>query len=127
MPTRSLGASPAPLMADRSGFPRSLKAASARAIGLALHELATNAGKYGALSRVTGHVNIGWGTEGEAFTMSWTERNGPPVSAPCGFGTVVMEAMERSLNGKAELPYLRSGVTWRLICPAPNALESNVM
>jgi two-component sensor histidine kinase len=74
-------------------------------------------------------VDIGWGTEGETFTMSRTERNGPPVSAPQrrGFGTVVMEAMaERSLNGKVELLYARSGVTWHLICPAPNALEANV-
>src|SRR5215831_1893384 len=68
-----------------------LNAAAAQAIGLALHELTTNAGKYGALSTNTGRVAIHWGTEGETLTMSWTERDGPPVSAPKrrGFGTVV--------------------------------------
>jgi len=103
-----------------------LKAASAQAIGLALHELATNAGKYGALSTDTGRVDICWGTNGDTLTMSWTEREGPPVSAPQrrGFGTIVMEAMaERSVDGKVNLDYAPSGLTWRLTCPAGNALE----
>jgi two-component sensor histidine kinase len=58
--------------------------------------------------------------------MSWTEREGPPVSAPkrCGFGTIVMEAMaERSVDGAVDLEYAPSGVSWRLTCPAANALE----
>jgi two-component sensor histidine kinase len=103
-----------------------LKAASAQAIGLAFHELTTNAGKYGALSTDTGRVDICWGTDGNTFTMSWTERDGPPVSAPerRGFGTIVMEAMtERSVGGAVDLDYAPSGLTWRLTCPAANALE----
>jgi hypothetical protein len=59
--------------------------------------------------------------------MSWTERAGPPVSAPQrrGFGTIVMETMaERSVDGKVDLDYAPSGLTWRLVCPAANALES---
>jgi len=103
-----------------------LRAASAQAIGLAVHELATNAGKYGALSTDTGHVDISWGTDGDTFIMSWTERDGPPVSAPDrrGFGTIVMKAMtERSVNGTVELDYAPLGVTWRLTCPSANALE----
>jgi PAS domain S-box-containing protein len=102
------------------------KAASAQAIGLALHELATNAGKYGALSMDTGRVDISWGTDGDILTMSWTEREGPPVSAPKGrgFGTIVMETMaERSVGGTVDLDYAPSGVSWRLTCPAANALE----
>jgi PAS domain S-box-containing protein len=86
-----------------------LSATSAQAIGLALHELATNAGKYGALSTDTGRVDVGWGTEGDTFAMSWTERQGPPVSPPKrrGFGTIVMQEMaERSLDGRAELDYV---------------------
>jgi hypothetical protein len=58
--------------------------------------------------------------------MSWTERAGPPVSAPQrrGFGTIVMETMaERSVDGKVNLDYAPSGLTWRLTCPAANALE----
>jgi two-component sensor histidine kinase len=103
-----------------------LKAASAQAVGLVLHELATNAGKYGALSTDRGRVNVCWGIEGNTFTMCWTERDGPPVSAPerRGFGTMVMEAMaEHSVDGTVSLDYASSGVTWRLICPAANALE----
>jgi two-component sensor histidine kinase len=101
-------------------------AASAQAIGLALHELATNAGKYGALSTYRGRVDVRWGADGDVFTMSWTERDGPPVSAPerRGFGTIVMEAMTgRSLNGTVDLDYPPSGLTWRLTCPAANTLE----
>jgi two-component sensor histidine kinase len=84
-----------------------LNASSAQAIGLALHELTTNAGKYGALSKDTGRLDVGWGTEGENFTMSWTERNGPQVCPKRrGFGTVVMQEMaERSVDGKVDLDY----------------------
>jgi PAS domain S-box-containing protein len=104
-----------------------LNPASAQAIGLALHELATNAGKYGALSVDTGRVNIRWEIDHGTFTMSWTECEGPPVSAPesRGFGTVVMEAMaERSVDGEVQLDYAPSGLIWRLTCPTANVLES---
>jgi PAS domain S-box-containing protein len=103
-----------------------VNAVAAQAIGLALHELSTNAGKYGALSTDTGLVDIRWRTEGRTFTISWTERDGPPVSPPQrrGFGTIVMKEMaERSLDGKVDLDYAPSGVTWRLTCPAAKALE----
>jgi PAS domain S-box-containing protein len=103
-----------------------LTPASAQAIGLALHELATNAGKYGALSTDKGRVEIWWGAADCTFTMSWTERDGPPVSTPRrrGFGSVVMEAMaERSVSGEVHLDYAPSGLTWRLTCPSGNALE----
>jgi two-component sensor histidine kinase len=109
------------------GPKRRLNAASAQAIGLALHELATNAGKYGALSTDAGHVDVSWGSDGDTLTMSWTEREGPPVPAPKrrGFGTIVMQAMmERSVEGVVDLDYAPSGLTWRLTCPAANALES---
>jgi PAS domain S-box-containing protein len=103
-----------------------LKAAGAQAIGLALHELATNAGKYGALSTDTGRVDICWATDGDIFTMSWVERDGPPVSAPKrrGFGTVVMQEMaEDSVDGTVDLDYAPSGLTWRLTGRAENTLE----
>jgi PAS domain S-box-containing protein len=103
-----------------------LNASSAQAIGLALHELATNAGKYGALSTDIGRVRIRWGTEADVFHVSWMECDGPPVRAPNrrGFGTIVMDAMAgRSVGGKVELDYASSGLAWRLICPTVNALE----
>jgi two-component sensor histidine kinase len=98
----------------------------ARNIGLALHELTTNAGKYGALSTDRGRVNICWEIDSDTLTMSWTEREGPPVSAPerRGFGSIVMETMaERSVGGAVELDYAPPGFTWRLTCPAANVLE----
>jgi two-component sensor histidine kinase len=65
-------------------------------------------------------------TGGDTFTMSWTERGGPSVTAPKrrGFGTLVMETMaERSVDGVVHLDYAPSGLSWRLTCPAANALE----
>jgi PAS domain S-box-containing protein len=103
-----------------------LKPVSAQAIGLALHELATNAGKYGALSVDGGRVDVGWGTDGNTFTIGWTDLAGPTVSPPQrpGFGTIVMGTMaERSVNGAVDLHYPPLGVTWRLTCPTANALE----
>ncbi len=108
------------------GLKLRLNPASAQAIGLALHELATNAGKYGALSTDRGRVDVRWGIDGDTLAMSWTERDGPPVSAPQrrGFGTIVMEAMaERSVDGTVDLDYAPSGLTWRLTCPATTTLE----
>src|SRR5260370_9546 len=104
-----------------------LNAAAAQAIGLALHELGTNAGKYGALSVDAGRVDVGWRFDGNIFAMSWTERNGPPVSPPerRGFGSTVIASMaKRTVDGEVQLDYAPSGLTWRLTCPAANALES---
>jgi len=103
-----------------------LKAASAQAIGLALHELATNAGKYGALSTNKGRVHIWWEAAANMFTMSWTENEGPLVVAPrrSGFGSTVINTMaKRSLGGEVAIYYARSGLMWQLTCPAANALE----
>jgi PAS domain S-box-containing protein len=103
-----------------------LNAAAAQAIGLALHELATNAGKYGALSSDDGRVDVRWRSEGGHFTVCWTERGGPPVTPPQrqGFGSTVMTSLaERSVNGKVELNYAPAGLTWRLTCRAANVLE----
>jgi two-component system, OmpR family, KDP operon response regulator KdpE len=103
-----------------------LKPGSAQAVGLALYELATNAGKYGALSNDTGRVDIRWETDGDTFAMNWAERDGPRVSPPKqrGFGTIVIEAMVGcSVDGAVDLDYAPLGVTWRLICPVANALE----
>jgi two-component sensor histidine kinase len=102
-----------------------LNPASVQAIGLALHELTTNAAKYGALSMDRGHVDICWGSDGDNLSMSWAEHDGlvsPPKQR--GFGTIVMEAMaERSVGGKIDIDYAPSGVTWRLTCPLANVLE----
>src|SRR5215468_4779160 len=103
-----------------------LNAATAQAIGLALHELATNAGKYGALSVAAGGVDVRWRLDGDVFAMNWTERKGPSVSQPerRGFGSTVVDSMAKlSVGGEVELDYAPSGLMWRLTCRAANALE----
>jgi two-component sensor histidine kinase len=103
-----------------------LNAGAAQAIGLTLHELATNAGKYGALSIDTGHVDVYWHSDKGTLTMSWTERDGPPVSLPQrrGFGnTVIVSMAKAAVDGEVQLDYAPSGLVWRLTCPAANALE----
>jgi PAS domain S-box-containing protein len=103
-----------------------LKPASAQAIGLALHELATNAGKYGALSTNNGRVDIRWQAAANLFTMSWIENEGPPVVEPTrrGFGSTVIDTMaKQSLGGEVAVNYAPSGLRWQLTCPATNALE----
>jgi PAS domain S-box-containing protein len=103
-----------------------LNAAAAQAVGLALHELATNAGKYGALSTDSGRVDVRWRVEGGHLTMCWIERNGPPVTSPQrqGFGSTVMTSLaERSVGGKVHLDYAPAGLRWRLTCRAATVLE----
>ena len=108
-----------------------LSASAAQTLGMAIHELATNAGKYGALSVSEGRVAIGWGVEGdgaggETFTISWREQGGPPVAPPSreGFGSTVIGALaESSLDAKVELDFLKTGLSWRLHCPAAGAIE----
>src|SRR5215467_966789 len=106
-----------------------LNAAASEVIGLALHELATNATKYGALSVDGGGVDVSWGVEGDMFTMSWIEHEGPPVSPPkrIGFGSALITSLpELTIGGEAQLEHEPSGTTWRLTCPAANALERSV-
>jgi two-component sensor histidine kinase len=102
------------------GRKQRLNAASAQAIGLVVHELASNAAKYGALSTDTGRVEIYWATDGDTFKMGWTGQEGPPLSAPLkrGFGTIVMKTMaERNVDGTVGLDYAPSGLMWRLTSP----------
>jgi two-component sensor histidine kinase len=104
-----------------------LNAAATEAIGLALHELATNAGKYGALSVDAGHIDVSWGVHDDMFAMSWTEHNGPPVARPkrLGFGSTIITSLTKlTISGEAQLDCAPSGVTWHLICPAVDALEA---
>jgi PAS domain S-box-containing protein len=106
-----------------------LTPAAAQGIGMALHELATNAGKYGALSVGEDRVDVSWQITNIApslFKMSWIESNGPPVEAPTrkGFGQKVIGPMaEASVNGHATIEYRPAGLLWTLVAPVTNALE----
>ena len=105
-----------------------ISASAAQTLGMTIHELATNAGKYGALSNTEGRVAVHWGLErdGGAFTISWREQDGPPVAPPSrnGFGSKVIGRLaESSLNGRVDLEFLRTGLSWRLRCPATGVIE----
>lgn len=91
------------------------------ALGIALHELATNAVKYGALSNETGTVSITWALEGDHLNMRWQEKNGPPVTPPSrkGFGSQVIErGLALELQGTVNLDYLADGVVCEISMPA---------
>lgn len=91
---------------------------AANAVSLALHELATNALKYGALSVETGHVEVLWrATPSGGFTLEWTESGGPVVSAPArtGFGaTLLSQVTGRELNGQTTLDFPPTGARAQL-------------
>jgi PAS domain S-box-containing protein len=101
-----------------------LKPEAAQSLGLALHELSTNAAKFGALSVPTGRVTIAWRrlppTEGFGAEIIWTESGGPPVRKPerQGFGSLVIERnLARSLDADVELTFPPEGVCCRIIIP----------
>lgn len=108
-----------------SGPPVRLQPPAAQAIGMALHELATNASKYGALSDNNGKVKVSWRLEGageeRAFVLVWAEEDGPPVTQPerRGFGYTIMVAMvEKSLDATVTIDYAASGLVWKVSAPA---------
>jgi PAS domain S-box-containing protein len=92
---------------------------AAEVIGMALHELATNSLKYGALSTSNGRVEIGWGPrdDGTGLAFWWRESGGPGVSPPAdtGFGTTLIRDVPRhNLDAEVELHYRPDGLRWEL-------------
>jgi PAS domain S-box-containing protein len=106
--------------------------AAAQGIGMALHELATNAIKHGALSNTQGQVLIAWSLEGNGeqrrFRIGWREQGGPAVeiSETRGFGRTVIERMAAlAVQGEAKLDFERSGFRWSLAAPETHVLAEN--
>ncbi|WP_439541260.1 sensor histidine kinase [Hyphomicrobium sp.] len=106
------------------GPPVRLQPPAAQAIGMALHELTTNASKYGALSDENGCVRVAWSMEGEGdareFLLSWEESDGPEVKPPerRGFGYTIMVAMvEKSLDATVVADYAPTGLVWKVRAP----------
>jgi PAS domain S-box-containing protein len=95
---------------------------AANALSLALHELATNAVKFGALSIETGHVDVRWARTGGGFELTWAESGGPRVQPPTrrGFGSTLLDQVTgRELNGETLVEYRPSGVHARLRAGQP--------
>ncbi len=86
-----------------SGPSTILPAEKAQTVGLALHELATNAAKYGALSSADGRVTVSWSIEGSTLHFTWEESGGPKVEPPqrSGFGTKIIQASLNEQKGDA--------------------------
>ncbi|MCR5880933.1 PAS domain-containing sensor histidine kinase [Phenylobacterium sp. J367] len=106
------------------GPPVHLPPKSATAMALALHELATNAAKYGALSKPEGQVSLSWDVDPAAgeIAISWRERGGPPVSPPArsGFGTrLIRQGLKADLQAKVAVSYEPEGLVCSITAPLP--------
>jgi two-component sensor histidine kinase len=92
----------------------------ALALSIALHELGTNAMKYGALSNQDGRITLAWSVDEGALHMNWREDGGPPVTPPTrsGFGTRLIErSLSNDLGGEARILYLPAGVVAQMSTP----------
>ena len=106
------------------GPPVQLGGSAATAMALGLHELATNAAKYGALSSPVGRVVLSWTVKGEgegrSLNLTWRESGGPPVRTPqrTGFGTRLIErGLKGELKAQVTLDYAPSGLMFSLTAP----------
>jgi PAS domain S-box-containing protein len=116
---------------ELSGEPLRIRPDAAQHIGMALHELATNAAKYGALSTPEGKVRIAWhrsqASDGTPMChLTWEETGGPPVQRPArrGFGRVVIErTVARAVRGEVIVDYAASGLRWTLEFPTSLTLN----
>ncbi|HEY0434993.1 MAG TPA: hypothetical protein VGC92_00020 [Phenylobacterium sp.] len=104
-----------------------LSPAAAQALAMALHELATNAAKYGSLSVPAGRVSVSWTRKGRgALAIRWTESGGPEVARPSrrGLGTAMLaRALSGTLGGKSKLDWRTEGLVCELELP-DTALEA---
>jgi two-component sensor histidine kinase len=93
-----------------------LRSDAARAVALIIHELATNAVKYGALSSDSGSIEINWVQIGNGIEINWVEKGGPKTQTPTrsGFGTRLIDATVKGLSGSAEREFRDSGLACRI-------------
>jgi two-component sensor histidine kinase len=104
-----------------------LEPRAALSLGMAIHELTTNAVKYGALSAEGGVVDVRWHREptsdGEQLVLEWVERGGPPVTAPVnrGFGmTLIERALKQNMSAQVDVEFAVAGVKATLRAPLPS-------
>jgi PAS domain S-box-containing protein len=105
----------------------SLQPAAAQSLALALHELVTNAAKYGALSSAAGHVHLNWEMTPGTLVLRWTETGGPAAKAPAspGFGTRIITAgIEGQLGGRAEFDWRPEGLQCVLSVPREEMMRA---
>jgi two-component sensor histidine kinase len=112
------------------GVELELNAKQALSMSLTIHELATNAAKYGAMSEPQGKVRIGWEADRQAreFTFTWQELDGPAVLMPqrSGFGRrLITRVLAADFGGKVDLQYHSSGVVCTLAAPLSSVTDRN--
>jgi two-component sensor histidine kinase len=100
-----------------------LPAKLAVSLALIFHELATNAGKYGAFSSARGLLQVSWSVSEGRLNVTWDETEGPIVDkvGPAGFGTKLLQSALRAFDGKTEIRFLKSGVHCTMQCRLPAA------
>ena len=104
-----------------------LQPATAQAVALALHELATNAAKYGALSSEAGSLQVRWTFTDNSLSLDWRETGGPPAVAPqaLGFGlTIVRSSIEEQFRGGVAYDWSPDGLHCRLSIPRAQIAEA---
>src|SRR3546814_120952 len=94
-------------------------------MALVLHELGTNAAKYGALSTEEGRIDLNWTIQDGTLHLMWRESGGPAVQPPSrrGFGTMLLERSLKSDGGTVQGDYAPEGVTWKITLPPPDPAE----
>ena len=104
-----------------NGSPLFLPAKLAVSLALMFHELATNAGKYGAFSSPRGLLQVSWSVSDDRLNITWDETEGPPVETvgEAGFGTKLLKSALTPFNGKTEITFLRTGVHCTMQCRIP--------
>ena len=106
-----------------SGPPMSLPPPVAESLSMTLHELATNAAKYGALSVPAGRVEVEWSSDAQGrLVLRWAEAGGPPVRRPArrGFGARLIERTADHLGGSGSLEWRASGLVYEMSIPMQN-------
>jgi two-component sensor histidine kinase len=104
-----------------NGDPLFLPAKLAVSLALIFHELATNAGKYGAFSSPRGLLQVSWSMSDDRLNVTWDETEGPSiehVGAP-GFGTKLLQSALRAFDGKTDIRFLKTGVHCTMQCHIP--------
>lgn len=104
-----------------NGDPLFLPAKLAVSLALIFHELATNAGKYGAFSSARGLLQVSWSVSESRLNVTWDETEGPVVEnvGPAGFGTKLLQSALRAFDGKTEIRFLKTGVHCTMQCRIP--------
>jgi two-component sensor histidine kinase len=100
-----------------------LPAKLAVSLALIFHELATNAGKYGAFASARGLLQVSWSVTDDRLNIAWDETEGPSVGAigEEGFGSKLLKSALKSFDGKTEITYLKSGVHCTMQCRIPSS------